>query len=259
MQPMKIIKSIKTGTDILNCFTKDTAQLGVTEVSRELGLSKSTVSRILSTLELGRLVVKDNSTKKYHLGVKVLELADIFLGSSQWRTKAFPYFKKLRDKTDETVMLFVIDGDHRVCLETFESTHELRPMLNIGRGYPLHAGSAGKLLLAYLPEEERRKILAKTGLPRLTVNTITKIKALEKDLHQVQKQGYSISHQERMDFLSSISAPIRDHTGKVIAAVCLDGPTVRFTPYKIREFKNLIVATANQISVAIGFKPPKGL
>jgi DNA-binding IclR family transcriptional regulator len=256
---MKIIKSIKTSTNILNCFTRDTAQLGVTEVSRNLGLSKSKVSRILSTLEQGGIVAKDKSTKKYHLGVKVLELADIFHGSSQWGTKAFPYLKKLRDKTDETVMVFVIDGDHRVCSEKIESTHELRPMLNIGGRYPLHAGSAGKLLLAYLSEEERKKILAKTGLPRLTVNTITKITALEKDLHQIQKQGYAISHEERMDFLSSISAPIRDHTGKVIAAVCLDGPTVRFTPYKIREFKNLIVATANQISTAIGFKPAKGL
>jgi DNA-binding IclR family transcriptional regulator len=253
---MKIIKSIKTSLAILNSFSKDTPLLGVTEVSKKLGLSKSTASRILSTLEQGRLVAKIPTNQKYCLGSKVLELANIFLSGIEWRTHATPYLKELRNKTDETVMVFVMDGDHRVCLEKFEGSHELRPMLNIGGRYPLHAGSAGKLLLAFLPEDERKKILSRTGLPRFTSSTITGAKTLEKELLLIRKRGYAISHQERMNFLSSVSVPIRDHSGKVMAAICIDGPTVRFTAEKVKEFKSLAIATAHQISSVIGFKAP---
>jgi DNA-binding IclR family transcriptional regulator len=190
------------------------------------------------------------------LGSKVLELANIFLSGIEWRTHATPYLKELRNKTDETVMVFVMDGDHRVCLEKFEGSHELRPMLNIGGRYPLHAGSAGKLLLAFLPEDERKKILSRTGLPRFTSSTITGAKTLEKELLLIRKRGYAISHQERMNFLSSVSVPIRDHSGKVIAAICIDGPTVRFNAEKVKEFKNMAIAAAHQISSVIGFKTP---
>lgn len=254
---MKIIKSIKTSLSILNSFSKDTPLLGVTEVSKKLGLSKSTASRILSTLEQGRLVAKNPGNQKYCLGSKVLELANIFLSGIEWRTHATPYLKELRNKTDETVMVFVMDGDHRVCLEKFEGSHELRPMLNIGGRYPLHAGSAGKLLLAFLPEDETKKILSRTGLPRFTSSTITGAKTLEKELLLIRKRGYAISHQERMNFLSSVSVPIRDHSGKVIAAICIDGPTVRFNAEKVKEFKNLAISAAHQISSVIGFKTPQ--
>ena len=254
---MKIIKSIKRSVAILNSFSKDAPLLGVTEVSKRLGLSKSTASRILSTLEQGRLVAKIPANQKYRLGSKVLELANIFLSGIEWRTHAIPYLKELRDKTDETVMVFVMDGDHRVCLEKFEGSHELRPMLNIGGRYPLHAGSAGKLLLAFLPEDERKRTLSRTGLPRFTSATITGAKALEKELLLIRKRGYAISHQERMNFLSSVSVPIRDHSGEVIAAICIDGPTVRFTAEKVKEFRNLGIATADQISREIGFQAHK--
>ena len=253
-----MIKSIKSGAEILNYFTHDAPELGVTEAAKRIGLSKSAVSRILSTLNQARLVSKNPVNQKYRLGPKVLELADIFLMGMGWRAVAIPHLKELRNKTDETVMIFILDGDHRVCLEIFESSHELRPVLNIGGRYPLHAGSAGKVLLAYLPEEERRKILAQAGMPKITPNTITNTEELEKQLAQIRKQGYAVSRQERTDFLSSISAPIKDYRGKVIAVVCLDGPTFRFTNHNIRKFKQLLLATTESISREIGHETLRG-
>ena len=248
-----MIKSIRSSLDVLNCFRSETPQIGVTEVSRKLRLSKSTVSRILSTLQQGNLVVQAPTDQKYRLGPKVVELANIFLSTVDWRTVATPHLKELRDKTNETVMVFVIDGDQRICLEKFESPHELRPFLNIGGRYPLHAGSAGKLLLAYLSEEDRRKILLRAGLPRLTKNTTTKLKDLEKDLDKIRKQGYAVSHQERVPFLSSVSTPMRDFRGIVIASVCIDGPSARFTPEKVEAFIELAVETGHRISREMGF------
>lgn len=253
-----MIKSIRSGAEILNYFTHDSPEIGVTEAAKRIGLSKSAVSRILSTLNQARLVSKNPANHKYRLGPKVLELADIFLMGMGWRAIAIPHLKELRNKTDETVMIFILDGDRRVCLEIFESSHELRPVLNIGGRYPLHAGSAGKILLAYLPEEERRKILEQTGLPKITPNTITDIKELEKQLAQVRKQGYAISRQERTSFMSSISAPIKDYSGRVIAAVCIDGPSFRFNNKNLIKFKNLLLATTEKISREIGHESIRG-
>jgi DNA-binding IclR family transcriptional regulator len=254
MVQLKMLKTIKSSAEILNYFTHDAFELGVTEASKRIGLSKSAVSRILSTLGQARLVSKNPVNHKYRLGPKVLELADIFLMGMGWRAIAIPHLKELGNKTDETVMIFILDGDRRVCMEKFESSHELRSVLNIGGRYPLHAGSAGKVLLAYLPEEERRKILAGMIMPKITPNTVTNPKELEKQFAQIRKQGYAVSHQERTDFMSSISAPIKDHSGKVIAAVCIDGPTFRFTNHKLKKFKELLLSAAETISREIGHK-----
>ncbi|MBP1714960.1 MAG: hypothetical protein H6Q42_3163 [Deltaproteobacteria bacterium] len=253
-----MIKSIQSGAEILNYFTQEAPELGVTEAAKRIGLSKSAVSRILATLSQARLVSKNPVNQKYRLGPKVLELADIFLMGMGWRAIAIPHLKELRNKTDETVMIFILDGDHRVCLEIFESPHELRPVLNIGGRYPLHAGSAGKILLASLSEEERRKILTQAGMARITPNTITDLKEMEKQLTQIRKQGYAISRQERTNFMSSISAPIKDYSGKVIAAVCIDGPTFRFTNQNLKKFKELLLATTTKISREIGHETIRG-
>jgi DNA-binding IclR family transcriptional regulator len=251
---MLIIKSIKSSLDILNCFKYENPEIGVTDISKKLNLSKSKVSRILSTLEQGYLVTKTPTNQKYRLGPKVLEWADVFLSNSEWRAIAIPYLKDLRDKTDEMVTLFVIDRDQRVCLERFESPHELRPFINIGGRYPLHAGSAGKLLLTYLSKERQKEILSKTGLPRFTSNTITNFKRLEKELNKIRQEGYAVSHQERAPFVSSISAPIMNYKGEVIAALCISGPIVRFTDEKISEFVKIGKTTASKISQKLGYK-----
>jgi DNA-binding IclR family transcriptional regulator len=248
-----MIKSVKRAVNILDSFNRQAPELAVTELSKQLGLSKSTISRLLSTLREEGFVSKVFSNQKYRLGPKVLELADIFLSSTEWTDVARPHLKILRDKTDETVYVFVIDGDQRVCLEKFESSHELRPILNIGSRYPLHAGSAGKLLLAWLSQERRDEIFSKTGLPRLTRNTITNCRALEKELKKIRQTGYAIAHGERIPHVSSVAAPIRDFKGDVIAALCLHVVTNRFTPERERELARLSIEAADNISREIGF------
>lgn len=251
---MNIIKSIKKGLDILNCFSHENPEIGVTEVSKKLGLSKSTVSRLLYTFEQSHWVTKVSTNQKYRLGPKVLELASIFRSHTEWRTVALPHLKVLRDKADETVTGFIIDGTQRVCIEKLDSSHEVRQFLNIGGRYPLHAGAAGKLLLAYLPKEKRKEILLRTGLPRFTSNTIVQSKNLEKELNKIRQEGYAVSHQERAPFVSSVATPIRDFKGEVIAALCLSGLAGRFSDEKLKEFIKLTTMTADRISQELGYK-----
>jgi DNA-binding IclR family transcriptional regulator len=171
----------------------------------------------------------------------------------QWIILARPYLTNLRDKTGENVSLSVIDVDQRVVVEEFASLNELRPFLSIGGHYPLHAGSASKVLLAYQPRKKRKEIL-KGKLPRLAPNTITDINNLEEELNNVCQKGYAVSHQERSAFLSSISAPIRNYKKEVISALSIYGPSVRFTPQKLLKFKKLIIENADKISQELGFE-----
>jgi len=250
---MHIIKSVQTSLKILTCFSSGSPVLGVTEIARQLRLTKSTTSRILSTLEQTRFVAKIADGQKYRLGSKIAELAGVFLSGHAWRTVAIPHMRALRDATGETVTLFAMDGDHRICLEGCESAQELRPSFSVGGRYPLHAGSAGKLLLAYVSPEDRKRVLARAGLAGYTSQTITRVDDLERALAEIRRKGYAVSHQERAAFLSSVSAPIRDFRGDVMAAVCVYGPSVRFTGRKVAAFTRLARAAGMTISQEIGF------
>jgi IclR family transcriptional regulator, KDG regulon repressor len=252
-----MIKSIKNGLDILACFSHETPEIGVTDIANKLSLSKSTVSRLLSTLQQGNLVIQIPPYQKYRLGPKILDLASIFLSNFEWRMIAIPHLKDLRDKADETVTVFIVQGIERICIEKFDSSHELRPVLNLGGHYPLHAGAAGKLLLAYLSPEIRKEILGQTGLPRLTPYTITTLKEIEHELAGIRRDGYAVSLAERALHVSSVAAPIRDFAGKVIAALNLSGPTVRFTREKQKEYVLLVAVTADKISRQIGYEANK--
>lgn len=249
-----MIKSIKNSLDVLGCFSHATPEVGVTDIAYKLRLSKSTISRLLSTLRQGNLVLQVPPYQKYRLGPKILELAGIFLSNFEWRMIAIPHLKDLRDKSDETVTAFIVRGNQRICIEKFDSSHELRPVLNLGGCYPLHAGAAGKLLLAYLSPERRREILHQTGLPRLTPHTIITLKGIEQELAKIRRDGHAVSLAERALHVSSVSAPIKNFIGEVIVALNLSGPTVRFTPEKIRGFIRLVTVTADKISQEIGYK-----
>lgn len=253
---MEQLKSVNKALEILNCFSYENPEMGVTAISKQLNLPKSTTSRLLAALRNHDFVIQSSASKKFRLGMKVLKLSGIAKTlMDEWVIHARPHLKDLRDRTGETTALHVLERDQRVCIEEFPSLNELRPFLGIGGHYPLHAGSPGKLLLAYLPEEERRVILLKNKLPRYTPKTLTDIEALEKEFSRIRKKGYAVSCQERVMFLSSISAPIKNYENKVIAAVCIHGPAIRLTLPMMLKFKNILIETTAKISKELGFEP----
>jgi len=252
---MPLIKSVDSALKILACFAGGPPALGVTELAKQLGLTKSKVSRILSTLEQAAFVHKDGATQRYRVGPKVFELAGAFLSHHDWRATARPHLQALRDATGESVALFVVDQDRRVCVEKWESAHELRSSITLGGSYPLTAGAGGKVLLAHLPEQERKDLLGRTGLPRYTPHTIVNRRDFERELQDIRRKGYATSYRERVGHLSSVSAPIRNFEGRVIAALCVDGPAVRFTAKKVKACVDLALRTADQISRELGYSP----
>lgn len=252
-----MIRSVQHTVEILNCFTLAHTEIGVTDVSKKLGLSKSTISRLLSTLEQAGFVAKITNNNKYRLGFKAVELGNIYLSSVNLGTVALPYLRELRDKTDETASLFVIDGEYRICIEKLEGSQEVRPMITKGAHYPLHAGSAGKLLLAFLPDERRKKVLSKTGLPSFTEKTITDIRRLETEMGKIKREGYAASDQERASYVSSISAPIRDFKEEVVTALCMSTVKMRFKGKKVEQVIMLVKEIAGKLSKELGYTENK--
>lgn len=246
------IRSLKKAFAILDCFTAEQPQLGVREIARRLRLSTSTVGRLVATLHSAGVLSQDPTTRLYRMGSKGLAWSAVYTSGLDVREKARPALEELHRLTHETVSLYVLDADERVCVDRIESPQRVRVIVQVGERMPLHAGSAGKALLAYADSELVRLLLARP-LERMTPNTITNRKKLLSELETVRKRGYAVSRAERFTDALGLAAPIFDNSGAVIAALNVAGPLLRFTDDSVRAFSPKIIQLADQISQWLGF------
>ncbi len=254
-KPTASVEAIERAVRILDAFDVDRPELGVAEVARLLGLKRSTVHRALVTLESGGLLRQVAATQKYTLGPKVLSLAYVLQSQLSLVSIALPYMRTLRDRCNETIALHLLDGHHRVVVQQVESTHDLRRTYrDIGKALPLYAGSPGKLLMAYLPPEDIRKVIEESGLRPLTPVTITDRQALLRELDGIRQRGYAISSGEHSPGIASISCPIRNQDGQVIATVNISGPSVRLTEAKSLEYLPQLREATAAISRQLGYR-----
>lgn len=245
------ISSVQKAAKILKCFTFNKPDLGVTEISQGLGLHKATVHKILKTLEQEGLVEKNEQLKKYRLGARIFQLGSIVHDQLDLTKCALSVMKKLSREVEETVALYILMGQKRVCIEKIEANHLVKRHVRIGEALPLYCGSSSKLLLAFNPDRE--KILPSLKLRRHAPNTITDLDKLKLCLQEVREKGYSVSFEERVKDSAGVSAPIRDSLGDVVAALTILGPIIRLTPEKITSYIPLLVEAANEISSRFGY------
>lgn len=248
----KTIQSLEKGLDLLFLFTEEKPLLTIEEISSSGGLPKSTCYRFLSTFKKKNLVDLDGTSGKYKLGVRLLKLASVIHHSMSIAQIALPYLQKLSAVSGETAQLVVLTQNEGVCVERVESTETLRVMPDRGATIHLHSGASGKVIMAFLPEEERSRIIQEKGLKRFTPNTITRPAALNRDLEEIRKRGYALSDQEIYMGVEAVVAPIFDHRGRVTASVCVAGPRERFTHKKVASLIPRVKEAARNISVHLG-------
>lgn len=246
------IQVVERAADILGCFSLERRELGVSEISAQLGLDRATVCRILLTLKQKGFVCGNPSTHKYSIGPKILQLAQLGLGTFDLRDKALPHMRWLRDQIDETIALSIRVGFTRVYLEQLESRQEVKRSIQVGRPYPLHCGSGAKVLMAHMPDEELDEFLA-TPLVRFTDVTITDPQTLRAEAQQIQKQGYAVGMGERVKGGAGVAAPVRDYNGDVVASLGLVVPIMRFDPQQVPWYVDLVSAAADRISAELGY------
>jgi len=247
------IQSIKRAVKILNSFTPQEKELSITELSKRVNLHKSTIHRILVTLEDEGFVLKDQVSQKYRLGIKLFELGYLVQDQMEIRSYALSIMKELAKKTEESIDLNILSDGKRVSIEKIESPHDVRRIIQLGKSLPLYCGSSGKALLAFLSDEEIEKIIQKEKLIPFGPNTITDTTKLKINLKEIQKNGYAISFEERVLGSASIAAPILDYKGKVVASLSISGPTTRFTKKKVPILISLVKEAAKKISISLGY------
>lgn len=243
------IRAVDRALDILLCFTRQKPRLSLTQIAEQVDLNKSTVHRLLGTLEQRRFVQRDYSTGLYQLGIRMLQMAYLTLEHNDLRKFAIPYLKRLCDQHLETITLAILDGADVVFLDVIESPRRVKLAANTGQRLPAFATAAGKAMLAFLPEEKVRTILD-LGMQPFTQKTIQSQEFYINSLSLIREQGFAIAEQEYEEGINAVSAPILDSSGLPKAAITVAGPSYRLTGTRMSEIGPTVVETAKEIAQA---------
>ena len=249
-----LVNSVERAVSILQVLAHR-GPTTITQISTELSIHKSTVFRLLSTLEARGLVDQNTSRGRYQLGYGVVQLAAGATRKLDLSVISRPICEALAEAIGETVNVAVHDGDAVVSIDQVIGSAAMTSVNWVGQRDPLHAASAGKVFLAYMTAEERADALPEK-LKRFTERTITSREALEAQLEDVRQQGYAFTMEEREIGLAAVAAPIRALDGGVVAALAISGPTFRINPDTIPEMAQQVVVAAIQISQRNGLPKP---
>lgn len=243
------VRSVERAIDILTSFSIEEPILTVPEISQKTGLTKSTVFRLLASLESKGMVQKIPSTYEYKLGIRLLALGNIVQSSLELIDVAKPIMRGLSEKTQETVNINIIQGLKRVCIDRIDGNQALRKVSEVGKLLPLHKGASGKLLLAFSDQELMTKVLKE----QREFMSEAALNELKLELFDIREKGYATSLSDRLEGTASVSAPIKDYTGKVIAGLTVSGPLVRFTEERIENFIKEVLESSERVSKNLGY------
>jgi len=186
-------------------------------------------------------------------GSGLIELAQKGLGQFEIRSIALPYLEDLQKKTNETVHLAILDSGEVVYLEKRESTQTIRMYSAVGRRAPAHCTGLGKAILAFLPEEERQRILKEKGLKAYTPNTITLLSEFERGCDRIRERGFALDLGEHEVEIRCVAAPILDHTGRPVAALSVAVPAFRTDEAQLEALGPEVVQATQEISRKLGY------
>lgn len=253
------VQSLDRAIQVLQTFTVDDPERGVSEIARLVGLTPSTAHRILTSLHHHGVVRQVSKGSRYALGPELMRLAYVAHRTIELNEIARPMMTALRDATDETVGLHVAnDTPARMVVDQVESRQVLRrTYTEIGIPLPIHVGAPGKVLLANLPRPVVDAVLA-GPLERATPRTISDADELARVLTAVREQGYAVSVDERVLDVSTVAVPVRDFGGDVMAALSVSGPSSRMTAERLDEIVPVAKRVGDELSVALGYVGASG-
>lgn len=229
------LSSVYNAIRILQEFSDDRPELGITELSARLGLAKSTVFRLMRTLTETNLVVRDGQSRKYRLGLGTFVIGSIAYRRMEIRDRAFPLMIDLMHTVRRVVRLGVYDDGGVVYLLKLPEDKETRTFSSIGKRVPAYSTAVGKMLLAHQPESEIERILSHPLKP-ITAHTITDPVKLREQLSEICSAGYATTHEESTAHLCSVAVPVFDHHQHVIAAISVTGSRGQFLTYQVQNY-----------------------
>ena len=229
--------------------------LDLKTISAEAGINKSTAYRFLAHLERDGYLMRDDEGS-YMLGMKLLQLGARGNHRTMLEQAAAPVLRELWKATEETVNVGVLDGGQVLYTAVLESPHAFRLVSKIGMRRPLYSTALGKVMLAFIPDEEQAHLLSSLDFQALTPYTLTSLMQLKAELKNVRQQGYALDNEENVLGARCIGAPILNAHGEAVAAISLSAPITRISTEKIGMFVVAVKDAATEIASRLGFHPP---
>ena len=250
-----LIQAVSHALDLLEQFHGEVDELGVTELSKRLKLHKNNVFRLLATLESRSYIEQNKVTENYRLGLKTLELGQTFIKQMGLLRQSKPVLEALVNKCNETTYVSILKDFNIVYLDVVETAMTVRVVPRVGSRLPAYCTAAGKIQIAFMSDEELDAYLPTKDLKSYTPNTITDRESLKKQLKLIADQGYAFDNEELDTGVKCVSAPIRDYTRRIIGAVSISGPSMRFSDERIKtELIPLVLEAGDEISAKLGFQ-----
>ncbi len=222
------------------------------ELTRLAGLSKPSVYRLMNTLEEFRLVSRGPGAGAYLPGPGLFQLADEGLERIDIRYLAGPELDELQRKTNETVHLALLEDGEVVYVDKRESTQTIRMCSAVGRRAPVHCTGLGKAMLAFLSPTRQAEILRRRGLKQFTENTLTSVKALQRELAEIRRRGYALDVEEHEPDICCVGAPVFDYSGRVVAAISVTMPAFRTNVNSLHSLGSDVLRAAQSVSWILG-------
>lgn len=248
-------KSLVKAINMLDCFTKKT-EMTINELTEAANMPKTTVFRLASSLEEAGLLVKERKSShevKYRLGLKLLTLGKHVSEQLKYNKVALPHMKKLNEEIDELVHITVLEGDKAVYAETIDSSKPVRLVVKVGKRAPLYAGSAPKLLLSSMKDEDLEAYLDEVELTKITENTLDSMEKLREEIQKIREKGYAVSHSEHFKDTVGFSYPIYNHEGEIVAALGVSIPVIDYSEERERLILGKLEGTVKTIWSELGY------
>jgi IclR family KDG regulon transcriptional repressor len=254
-----IVQSVERTFDILEVLSHEKEGLGLTDIGKKVGLHKSTVFRLLSSLVEKGYIDKNPKTANYRLSLRFVELCSTFLNNLELKTEALPFLKKLASLTTQAVYFAILDGWEAIYIEKVETFESIRKYDIIGKRAPGYCTALGKSLLTGIGEDEIRERFQDIPLIAFTPNTITSLDRLIQEVELVRSRGWSEDNEEYELGSRCIASPIYDYRNCVIAAVSTSGPKNIISKDRDEEISQYVMEAAMDISKRMGYIPSRDM
>ena len=252
------VQSVDRALSIIETLAEDDEGYRLSDLAIRIGLSTSTVHRLLLTLESRRFVQFDRSELKWHVGARSFTVGATFARRRNFSTQAVPYLRKLRDLTRETANLAVVDDEFIIVLTRMESREIMRSLTKVGGRVAMVASGVGKAVLATYSDEDVSAIIRHHGMPRMTEKSIVRPSDLFKELAKVRRDGYAIDDEEACMGLRCIASVVYNDCSEPLAAISVSGMTGRLTDERLPMLGQTVREVAAELTLALGGVMPGG-
>ncbi|HCP32603.1 TPA: IclR family transcriptional regulator [Candidatus Acetothermia bacterium] len=249
-----VVRSLDKALKVIELLAQMEKETDLGKLANQAGLPKSTLVRLLRTLQVHNFVQQDPNTRRYRLGWRLIHLGKAAERQFSLALIVQPFLEQLARETGETASVAILDRNHAVYINQVLSRSIIRGVPPVGSKLELHCTAVGKVLLSTFSEKQLDQLIGEHGLRRLTEKTIVNATHLRKELAIIRERGYAIDNEEAEAGGRCIAAPIKYGNDNVRAAISITGPTNRISPDRIEEYTEIVCRVACQVSHTLGSK-----